>query len=179
AKSLALGRLGRRGSLWVRVIKSIHGACEGLGDWVDDWRLCDGFRKLYHLERRKEVSDLNRGVWEWDWIRSIRVRVGNEFEDLIGVLKYVVVCNDCRDSWRWPLAEDGVFTVKELTRLIEENIHISDMVVKKRFWWKLVPKKVNIFIWRALRGRLSVCVELDKRGVDLDTVLCPSCDNIV
>ncbi|GKC51628.1 reverse transcriptase domain, reverse transcriptase zinc-binding domain protein [Tanacetum coccineum] len=31
----------------------------------------------------------------------------------------------------------------------------------------------------ALKGRLPVRVELDKRGVDLDSVLCPSCKNIV
>ncbi|GJY08170.1 putative reverse transcriptase domain-containing protein [Tanacetum coccineum] len=43
----------------------------------------------------------------------------------------------------------------------------------------MVPKKVSIFLWRALRGRLPVRVELDKRGVDLDSVLCPSCDNNV
>ncbi|GKA10771.1 reverse transcriptase domain, reverse transcriptase zinc-binding domain protein [Tanacetum coccineum] len=154
--------------------------------WVDNRRLCDKFPRLYHLERRKEVSFFNRGVWvdnnwvwEWDWIKSIRGRVSNEFEDLIGVLQYVVVSNDCRDSWRWSLNEDGVFTVKELTRLIEEKILISDNGGQETLWNKLVPKKVNIFIWRALRGRLSVRLELDKRGVDLDSVLCPSCDNIV
>ncbi|GKB77668.1 RNA-directed DNA polymerase, eukaryota, reverse transcriptase zinc-binding domain protein, partial [Tanacetum coccineum] len=46
-------------------------------------------------------------------------------------------------------------------------------------WNKLVPKKVNIFVWRALRGRLPVRVELDRRGIDLDSVLCPSCNNLV
>ncbi|GJX78798.1 reverse transcriptase domain, reverse transcriptase zinc-binding domain protein [Tanacetum coccineum] len=123
--------------------------------WVDNRRLCDRFPRLYHLERRKEVRVLNRGVWvdnnwvwEWDWIWSIR-------------------------------DEDGVFTVKELTRLIEEKILISDNGGQETLWNKLVPKKVNIFTWRALRGRLSVRVELDKRGVDLDSVLCLSCDNIV
>ncbi|GJR70576.1 reverse transcriptase domain, reverse transcriptase zinc-binding domain protein [Tanacetum coccineum] len=38
-------------------------------------------------------------------------------------------------------------------------------------------KKVNIFVWRALKKRLSIREELDKRGIDLDTVLCPCCDN--
>ncbi|GJS57295.1 ribonuclease H-like domain-containing protein [Tanacetum coccineum] len=37
--------------------------------------------------------------------------------------------------------------------------------------------KVNIFMWRALKGRLPVREELDKRGIDLDSVLCPSCTN--
>ena len=42
-----------------------------------------------------------------------------------------------------------------------------------------MPKKVNIFVWRALKGRLPVREELDKRGVDLDSVLCPCCDSAV
>nr|GEU83592.1 reverse transcriptase domain, reverse transcriptase zinc-binding domain protein [Tanacetum cinerariifolium] len=40
-------------------------------------------------------------------------------------------------------------------------------------------KKVNIFVWRALKRRLPVREELDNRGVDLDTVLCPCCNSVV
>ncbi|GJZ87639.1 RNA-directed DNA polymerase, eukaryota, reverse transcriptase zinc-binding domain protein, partial [Tanacetum coccineum] len=39
--------------------------------------------------------------------------------------------------------------------------------------------KVNIFVWRALKGRLPVREELDKRGIDLDSVLSPICTNAV
>ncbi|GKD86396.1 reverse transcriptase domain, reverse transcriptase zinc-binding domain protein, partial [Tanacetum coccineum] len=135
---------------------------------------------------RKEVSVMDRGTWvdnrwvgEWDWVRTIRGRVSREYEDLIGVLQHVVIVNNCRDRWRWSLVEDGEFTVKELSKLIEENILISDVGGQETLWNKLVPKKVNIFVWRALRGRLPVRVELDRRGVDLDSILCPSCNNIV
>ncbi|XP_071688321.1 uncharacterized protein [Rutidosis leptorrhynchoides] len=41
---------------------------------------------------------------------------------------------------------------------------------------KLVPKSLGIFVWRAIRGRLPVRLELDKRGIDLDSVRCPVCD---
>ncbi|GJZ55103.1 RNA-directed DNA polymerase, eukaryota, reverse transcriptase zinc-binding domain protein [Tanacetum coccineum] len=84
-----------------------------------------------------------------------------------------------RDRWKWSLSEDGVFTVKELSRLIEEKILVSNNGGRETIWNKLVSKKVNIFVWRALRGRLPVRVELDRRGVDLDSVLCPSCNNIM
>lgn len=56
---------------------------------------------------------------------------------------------------------------------------LSESGVQETLWSKLVPKKVNIFVWRAQRGRLPVRVELDRRGVDLDAVLCPSCNNFV
>ncbi|GJX38525.1 copia protein [Tanacetum coccineum] len=73
--------------------------------------------------------------------------------------------------------EDGIFTVKELSRMIEEtSLHVNDDG-QEMLWNKLVPKKVNIFVWRALKGRLPVCLELDKRDINLDSVLCPSCNN--
>ncbi|GJW29491.1 RNA-directed DNA polymerase, eukaryota, reverse transcriptase zinc-binding domain protein [Tanacetum coccineum] len=105
---------------------------------------------------------------EWDWGKDIRGRVSKELEDLLGVLQHVVVSNNCRDRWSWSLGEDGEFTVKELSRLIEEKILMSVNGDHETLWNKLVPKKVNIFVWRALRGRLPVRVELDRRGIDLD-----------
>ncbi|GJT43170.1 reverse transcriptase domain, reverse transcriptase zinc-binding domain protein [Tanacetum coccineum] len=118
------------GSLWVRVIKSIHGNSGGLGE-VRAWGrvLGDG--------------------------------------------------RDIRDKWRWVLGEDREFTFKELARLVEEKIPHVESGSHETLWNKLVPKKVNIFVWRALKGRLPVRVKLDKRGIDLDSVICPCFNNIV
>ncbi|GKC56093.1 RNA-directed DNA polymerase, eukaryota, reverse transcriptase zinc-binding domain protein [Tanacetum coccineum] len=102
-----------------------------------------------------------------------------ELDDLLGVVQHVVISCNCKDRWKWSLSEDGEFTVKELSRLIEEKILVSNNGGRETIWNKLVSKKVNIFVWKALRERLLVRVELDRRGVNLDSVLCPSCNNIV
>ncbi|GJW31903.1 RNA-directed DNA polymerase, eukaryota, reverse transcriptase zinc-binding domain protein [Tanacetum coccineum] len=52
------------------------------------------------------------------------------------------------------ISKIGEFTVKELARLVEEKILHTE-------------------------SRLLVRVELDRRGIDLDSVLCPCCNNIV
>ncbi|GKB54349.1 reverse transcriptase domain, reverse transcriptase zinc-binding domain protein, partial [Tanacetum coccineum] len=155
-----------------------------VGRWVDDRRLFDRFSSLYHLDRRKESIvwekgswDNNVWCWEWDWIREIRGRVSKEFEDLLGVLQNVVIHNNCKDNWRWSLGEDGNFAVKDLSRMVEEKILHADSGGQETIWNNLVPKKVNIFVWRALKGRLPVRDELDRKGIDLDSVLCPSCNN--
>ncbi|GJZ63733.1 RNA-directed DNA polymerase, eukaryota, reverse transcriptase zinc-binding domain protein, partial [Tanacetum coccineum] len=83
------------------------------------------------------------------------------------------------DKWRWVLGEDGEFTVKELVRLVNDKILHVKSGSEESLWNKLAPKKVNIFVWRALKGRLPVRVKLDRRGIDLDSVLCPCCNNIV
>ncbi|GJU01801.1 hypothetical protein Tco_1112139 [Tanacetum coccineum] len=73
-----------------------------------------------------------------------------------------------RDRWRWTLCEDGEFKVKDLSRLIEEKILHVETGTQETLWNKLVPKKVNIFVWRALKKTL-VRKELDKRGIDFGT----------
>ncbi|GJV18591.1 reverse transcriptase domain, reverse transcriptase zinc-binding domain protein [Tanacetum coccineum] len=154
--------------------------------WVYNWRLCDRFPRLYHLDRRKEGSVWDKGswvnnmwCWKWEWVRSIMGRVTRDLDELVGVLQNVVVHSNCRDNWRWLLGEDGEFTVKELARLVEEKTLHVENGGHETFWNRLVPKKVNIFAWRAIKGRLPVRVELDRRGIDLDSVLCPCCNNIV
>ena len=41
------------------------------------------------------------------------------------------------------------------------------------------PRKVNVFVWRASNRRIPVRVELDRKGIDLNSLLCPLCDNVV
>ncbi|GJV73513.1 RNA-directed DNA polymerase, eukaryota, reverse transcriptase zinc-binding domain protein [Tanacetum coccineum] len=44
-------------------------------------------------------------------------------------------------------------------------------------WNKFLPVKVNILMWRIMNKRVPTRVSLDKRGVDLDYVRCPLCDD--
>jgi hypothetical protein len=44
-------------------------------------------------------------------------------------------------------------------------------------WNKLVPIKVNIAMWRTENRRLPTRVNLDNRGIDLDSIRCHVCDN--
>ncbi|GJS84774.1 RNA-directed DNA polymerase, eukaryota, reverse transcriptase zinc-binding domain protein [Tanacetum coccineum] len=44
-------------------------------------------------------------------------------------------------------------------------------------WNRIVPLKVNINTWRVMNGRMATRSNLDRRGVDLDSVRCPLCDD--
>ncbi|GJS17668.1 RNA-directed DNA polymerase, eukaryota, reverse transcriptase zinc-binding domain protein [Tanacetum coccineum] len=74
---------------------------------------------------------------------------------------------------------DIKFTVKDLARLVDEIWLQTDRSGEETMWNNLSPKKVNIFVWRVLKGRLPILSELDKRGIDLNTLLCPCCDDNV
>nr|GEX17886.1 transposon TX1 uncharacterized [Tanacetum cinerariifolium] len=117
----------------------------------------EGVVWLYHLDRTKKGRVTDKGKWEsnvrrweWDW----------------GLLTL--------EASRWP-----DFKVKEAPKTVEEKILRVENGIQETVWNKWVTKKVNVCIWRVLKGRLSVREELDKRGVDLDSPLCPSCDSVV
>nr|GEU67757.1 reverse transcriptase domain, reverse transcriptase zinc-binding domain protein [Tanacetum cinerariifolium] len=101
--------------------------------WVDDRRLCDRFLRLFHLDRKKEGSVMDKGLWvndgwhwEYNWVRDIRSRVCKEFDDLLGVWQDFVVSNNCRDKWIWAISKDNEFKVKDLTRLVKEKIEVEN-----------------------------------------------------
>ncbi|GJZ35962.1 reverse transcriptase domain, reverse transcriptase zinc-binding domain protein [Tanacetum coccineum] len=154
----------------------------GKDGWIGRMLLVIKFPRLCHLDRCKEARVIDRGewsegVWRWemDWEREPRGRACGDLAVLMDLLHSVNRTCDCRDSWQWNRAEDGKFKVKDLSHMVDD---LSLQVIgssQEMVWNKLVPKKVNIFIWRALNGRIPVRVELDKRGVDLDSVLCPCC----
>ncbi|GJX71271.1 RNA-directed DNA polymerase, eukaryota, reverse transcriptase zinc-binding domain protein [Tanacetum coccineum] len=153
--------------------------------WINGGRLMDRFHRLFHLDRHKDgvVADKGNWVegmwrWVWDWTRTPRGRVVGELEALEACVGNTNILLNCKDSWKWLLAENGIFSVKALTKLIEEKCIDFGNNTGETMWNKLVPKKVNIFMWRVGRGRLPVRVELDKRGIDLHTLLCPSCDEV-
>ncbi|GJU65070.1 RNA-directed DNA polymerase, eukaryota, reverse transcriptase zinc-binding domain protein [Tanacetum coccineum] len=136
-------------ALWSKVIRSIHGRDRGLG-------VGNSF-----VESRSSV-----------WADIIKVgcdidKTGVEFSmSLSG-----------RDSWSWSLGDKGIFSVKELSNIIDDKCLHLDGLVQETRWNKLVSKKVNVFVWRVFLGRLSVRVELDKRGIDMDYLLCPHCED--
>ena len=63
-----------------------------------------------------------------------------------------------RDSCKWDLDGNGIISIKSLPTLVEESV-VSGGQVNATVQNNLVPKKINVFVYRALRGRRSVCVE--------------------
>ncbi|XP_071716755.1 uncharacterized protein [Rutidosis leptorrhynchoides] len=60
---------------------------------------------------------------------------------------------------------------------LDRNIEVlgnSIVLPKKTLHNNLIPKKVEILVWKTRKKRLRV--ELDKRGVDLYSTRCPVCD---
>jgi hypothetical protein len=150
-------------SKFYKIITSDPNCCKPSNTWVSVYLSNKYITPLIYISIHQKHPKINR----------------QEFEELQNILQNVVITFDCRDRWRWALHESGEFTVKELTKMVEEKIlDVDNNGGVATIWNKWIPIKVNIIVWRALKGRLPVREELDKRGIDLDT-LCPSCGNMV
>ncbi|XP_071728090.1 uncharacterized protein [Rutidosis leptorrhynchoides] len=160
--------------------------------WNDAW-LCDTslkqrFKRLFHLDEDSKARVQDRITWSnhgfvcnFRWKRDISGRAINDLDSLMELLNNYVKQDKATDSWRWSIAGNGLFSTKRLSSVIDEKILNYGSVANNDEFLKnnLVPQKVAIFIWRAIRRRIPVRIELDKRGMDLDSVRCPLCDDDV
>ncbi|GKA12318.1 putative reverse transcriptase domain-containing protein [Tanacetum coccineum] len=61
--------------------------------------------------------------------------------------------------------------------------HIDDCMLPNLLpctrWYKVLPRKVNIFTWRLFLDRLPHRLNLSSWGLDIDLILCPVCNGLV
>ncbi|XP_071699749.1 uncharacterized protein [Rutidosis leptorrhynchoides] len=153
--------------------------------WVGEYTLKNKFAKLFELEEDKNVSvadrvDIqdNRKIFKWQWVGPFRGRSIDELQNITSIVSSVQLNNYSQDKWKYTLESDGVFRTKGLSSLILSST-ITSTTNSSTLRNKALPLKVEIFIWRANQLRLPVRIELDKRGIDLDSVLCPICKKLV
>nr|GEX40458.1 hypothetical protein [Tanacetum cinerariifolium] len=144
--------------------------------WLDNQLLSSRFPRLYALENFKNIaiSDRWNGVaWFWQWRREVRGWVEQTQLDGLSALLENVTLSSERDRWWWSLDPNGIFSVKQ-TRQWIYNVVLPSAQLSTR-WNKLVPRKVNILIWRVLLDRIPTRLNLHNRDIDTQDILCPIC----
>ncbi|XP_071719604.1 uncharacterized protein [Rutidosis leptorrhynchoides] len=159
--------------------------------WNDLW-LCEiplkqKFKRLHRLELEPDCKVRDRVIWSeqgmilyWNWRHAPNGRTLSNLDSLLILLHTYIKHDKAVDTWVWNMATNGCFTTKKLSSIIDDRIlgnrfnNIGETLRNN-----LVPAKVSIFIWRVLKRWIPVRTELDKRGIDLDSVRCPLCDDDV
>ncbi|CAN1774498.1 hypothetical protein LINPERHAP1_LOCUS12976, partial [Linum perenne] len=75
----------------------------------------------------------------------------------------------------WPLERSGIFSVGSLRRVLTEEMYapLTDFPIEG-IWQKVVPSKIQCFLWMVWHGRIPSIDNLQRRGMVLTNwcVLC-------
>ncbi|GKD03673.1 RNA-directed DNA polymerase, eukaryota, reverse transcriptase zinc-binding domain protein, partial [Tanacetum coccineum] len=148
--------------------------------WEDKWYeggiIKDLFPRLYALELHKHAT-VHTKLMASSLDNSFRrnVRSGVEESQLNSLLDIVQVMTlvPCEDRYIWSLESDGAFSVVSIRKLIDKK-RFQEVGTPTR-WNKSVPSKVNITTWKIKSNALPTRFNLSRRGMDIDSLLCPVC----
>ena len=146
--------------------------------WMGNTPLKNQFPRLFRLALNKDcmIRDCWNNGWDLAWSRSITS--GTNVNHLSTLSNMLATCSltDSDDTWTWSLGSPS-FTVK-CTRDHIDKCTLPDGGFETR-WNRYLPKKINIFIWRALYDRLPTRWNLSRKGIDMDSLTCPICDSSI
>ncbi|GKB14899.1 reverse transcriptase domain, reverse transcriptase zinc-binding domain protein, partial [Tanacetum coccineum] len=124
--------------------------------------------------------------FQWAWSRELRSTADHEELILLQNLLANLLLSTNPDTWVCSIDSSRIFSVKGMRKLISNSLNVSypptiswnNLVPKKPTisWNNLVPKKVNITSWRVVMQRMPTRSNLSNRDIDLDSVLCPICN---
>ncbi|GJZ21460.1 RNA-directed DNA polymerase, eukaryota [Tanacetum coccineum] len=124
------------------------------------------------------IGDREGSVWMHPSVKLSRARFLFMRQEVLVAVKLGAssVADSFRrgDRWICDLTGDGEFKVKAVRNSLDDLFLPSQAVATR--WVKFIPIKVNVFAWRARRDRLPTRLNLSRRGVVLDSILCPLCD---
>ncbi|GJR86855.1 RNA-directed DNA polymerase, eukaryota, reverse transcriptase zinc-binding domain protein [Tanacetum coccineum] len=152
--------------------------------WVDVWKgdkaLKYQFPRIYALESDKNISvatKMGHDNLEVSLRRSPRGGVEQvQYIELKRFTKGTVFANS-RDRWSWSLEGSGAFSVASIRRIIDDKLLPS--VSSKTRWFSMVPIKANIIAWKVKIYCLPTRLNISRRGMNLDSILCSICDKEV
>nr|GEY65999.1 RNA-directed DNA polymerase, eukaryota [Tanacetum cinerariifolium] len=138
------------------------------------------FPRAYVLESCKNIdvaSKLSQNSLAFTFCREPRGGVEqDQFDSLKAMVEGISLVN-IRDRWIWSLQNLGDFTVASIRKLIDE-FTLSE-VSSSTCWIKAVHIKVNVLAWKIKLDNLPTRLNISRRGMDIDSILCPTCGKAV
>ncbi|XP_071699113.1 uncharacterized protein [Rutidosis leptorrhynchoides] len=151
--------------------------------WLGDVLLCEKYSRLFRLDSNKDalvsdriIKDGSSWSLNWQWCREPAGRTGAELSQLQSDLVSFSFANNNKDSWSCTLRGSGIYTTHSFSEILNNLILHNPAPPTVNMRNNLILLKVGVHVWRTKLKRLPVRFELDKRVVDLDTVLCPICN---
>ncbi|GJT16685.1 RNA-directed DNA polymerase, eukaryota, reverse transcriptase zinc-binding domain protein [Tanacetum coccineum] len=131
-----------------------------------------------NLESDRHCSITNRiPLLPSDWCSVLRrtPRGGAEMNQLEALKAAIgdVALTDQSDTWQWSLDVAAGYSVASARVLIDNTMLEAGLAATR--WIRHIPIKINVFLWRLNLNRLPSRVNLDRKGIEVDSLLCPTC----
>nr|GEV72643.1 hypothetical protein [Tanacetum cinerariifolium] len=145
--------------------------------WNDTW--CGNlpfkiqYPRVYVLDTDKNGLIANQiSLNDWSGILRRNPRGGSEQSQFHAMLFAIenVTLSDKGDSWQWWVNGCNGFSVALACSLVNSFFLDGDTVATR--WNTFIPIKVNVLLWRLSLNKLSTRVNLDRKGIDIGSVLC-------
>nr|GEY20306.1 RNA-directed DNA polymerase, eukaryota [Tanacetum cinerariifolium] len=130
-----------------------------------------------------EVRSLPRTDQSWvtrPWlIPSVEFLGGAEQNQFYSLVELVHSVNlvPMANRWTWKLESTGDFSVASAHRQIDE-LRLPNIGAETR-WVKCVPIKINFLAWKIRNDALPTRFNISRRGIDIQDMPCPICDNAI
>nr|GEU41233.1 RNA-directed DNA polymerase, eukaryota, reverse transcriptase zinc-binding domain protein [Tanacetum cinerariifolium] len=138
------------------------------------------FPRLYALETQKKIdvaSKLSHSGMDVSFLHPPRGGVEiQQFEHMKEKVEGCILA-DMMDRWFWALEGSGKFTIMSVRKLIDD--FMLPEVSSKTRWIKAVPIKVNVHAWKVKLDGLPTRLNISRRGIDVESILCPMCGKAV
>ncbi|GKA78092.1 RNA-directed DNA polymerase, eukaryota [Tanacetum coccineum] len=148
--------------------------------WRGDKKFKSRFPRVYALEFDKKITvatKLNHNDVGFSLRRSPRDGVEMEQFSSLNAFLEGTVLSDSNDRWSWSLVGSGEFSVASARKYIDEH-RLGGSSHKTR-WIKVVPIKINILAWKIRYDFLPTRLNLSRRGIEIQSIICPSCNKEV
>nr|GEW48110.1 hypothetical protein [Tanacetum cinerariifolium] len=144
--------------------------------WCGQQPLKEVFPRIYSLDTDKGCFIANRvGLHDWNLVLRRTPRGGTEsaqFNSLKDTIGNIILTGQ-HDSWQWSLDMSKGFSVASVRQLVDSHILVTGNEATR--WNRSLPIKVNMFLWRLKLNKLPSRVNLDRRGIEISSLLCPLC----
>nr|GEX49847.1 RNA-directed DNA polymerase, eukaryota [Tanacetum cinerariifolium] len=174
-RGVMVGDFMARKSAWSDIVHKLH---HRLSKWKVKTLSIGGrltlLKSIIRIERFFGSLGRSPGVKaKWRHVRDGAER--QQWSELCEILEPVILSSS-KDRWTCDLNGDGEFRVKQVRSLLDNIFLPSSNVPTRRV--KFIPIKINIFAWRARLDRLPTRSNLMRRGVVIDSDLCPMCGTV-
>ncbi|GJZ92710.1 RNA-directed DNA polymerase, eukaryota, partial [Tanacetum coccineum] len=121
------------------------------------------------------------------WFPFARKRLVNSFRrnprsgveefqlDNLSRLVSTITLSSAVDRYVWSLENSGEFSVKSIRQVIDANCF--PVIHSATRWVKSVPLKVNIMAWKIKMDGLPTRMNISRRGIEIDSIVCPICNS--